>query len=108
LFSTKAFRHNFIETGSFFAALAQLCNNELLLDHLNLLVESLKVQVIELINMLKENPSRRKSCPIHELHERFHSNIWTKAVELLHRSCTYVSKLLKDVPAVVMSRHAPQ
>jgi hypothetical protein len=38
--------------------LTQLGNNELLLDHLDLLIESLQVHIVKFVYMLEKNPRR--------------------------------------------------
>jgi hypothetical protein len=57
------------------AFLAELSYDELLLDHLNLLVEGLKVHIVKLVYMLEKDPGRGQGRPVKELHQRFHRHV---------------------------------
>lgn len=54
--------------------LTKLSNDELLLYHLNFFVESLKIDEIKFVNVLKEDPDWSKSCSIEILHEISHAD----------------------------------
>ena len=49
--------------------LGELSNNELLLDHLDFLIECLQMGIVKLIYVLKEYPHTGKGCSVQELHQ---------------------------------------
>ena len=80
----------------------QLRNDELLLNHLDLFVQSLKQHVLQLIYMFKEHPNLSKSPSIEILHQSFHQNLRT-ALELSTWNCTNVCELFKYLISVLLT-----
>ena len=54
--------------------MTQLSNDELLLNHLNLLVEGLELMELEIIEMLEEHPDLAESSAIEVLHQALDSS----------------------------------
>jgi hypothetical protein len=52
-----------------FPVLAELSDDELLLDHLDFLVEGLQVHIVELVHVLEKDPGGRQGRPVEELHK---------------------------------------
>ncbi len=77
--------------------LAELGDDELLLDHLDLLVEGLQVDEVELVDVLEEDPDGGQGGPVEVLHEVAHADLGV-AVEGLEGDRAEVGELVVDVP----------
>jgi len=91
-----------------FSVLAELSNDELLLDHLNFLVEGLQVHIVELVHVLEKDPGGGQGRPVEELHKRFHRHVNAGAVKGLERDAAEVREFLENIPRIVMGGHAPE
>ena len=52
-----------------FTVLAELSYDELLLDHLDFLVEGMQVLIVELVHVLEKDPGGGQGRPVEELHK---------------------------------------
>ena len=91
-----------------FPVLAELSDDELLLDHLDFLVEGLQVHIVEFVHVLEKDPGGRQGRPVQELHKGFHRHVDARTVKGLERDAAEVREFLENVPRIVMGGHAPE
>ena len=89
-------------TSCYEIVVTELCDDVLLLDHLNLLDDYLEVDERQIVEVLKEHPESSHCRSIDDLHQLRYIHVLV-ALEALISHMALVSELFEDISCVLMA-----